>query len=160
MDVLTQRGATAALGNFTLTGITGAATTHSSAAMAYSIRGICYSHATDSGVATPTVDFVTNAAITLTANKARVVVFGLDSGDAPRIVAGPIVDLDSAGNFLQTPQFPDIPDTLCPCAYVVMKGGSTLSGTFTVGSSNWNTAGMTFSVKNVAPYLPDRPQTA
>jgi hypothetical protein len=87
------------------------------------------------------------------------VVFCLDSADAVKIVAGEVVALDAGGAFLDAPEFPNVPDTLCPMGYVIVKGGATLSGTFTVGSSNWNTTGMTYVVTDVFG-MPDRPQTA
>jgi len=159
MDNKVFTGVTAFLGKAALTGISGAATTNSSSAGVFALRGKAITHAADSGVATPTTDAVTAAAITLTANQARIVVFCLTAADAVALVAGEVVSLDSAGAFLDAPEFPQIPDTLCPMAYVIAKGGATLSGTFTVGSSNWNTTGMTYVVTDVFG-MPDRPQTA
>ena len=39
--------------------------------------------------------------------------------------------------------FPDIPATEVPFAYHTPKAGTTVSGTWTFGSSNWNATGMT-----------------
>jgi hypothetical protein len=159
MDNKTFTGVTAFIGKAGLTGISGAATTHSSSAGVFSLRGKAITHAADSGVATPTTDTNTGAAITLSANQARVVVFGLTAADAVGIVAGEVVSLDAAGSFLDAPEFPSVPDTLCPFGYVIAKGGATLAATFTVGTSNWNTTGMTYVVTDTFG-LPDRPQTA
>ena len=160
MEQTQLAGTTMALGNFTLTGITGAATTHSSAAMPYAIRGKAFTHAADAGVATPTVDAVTGAPITLTANQARLVLWCLDAADANRCIAGPVVPLDSSGNFIgDAPAFPNVPDTLCPVAYTIHRAGSTTVGTWTFGVSNWNATGLTHTVVNIAT-LPDRPQTS
>lgn len=144
-----------------LTGISGAATTHSTGATAvqYAIGGKAYTKAQISGGTTPTTDFVTGSQITLTANKGRCVVWCFDSSGNVRVVAGPVVDLDSAGEFTLAPEFPAIPDTLTPFAYTLHRAGSTLSGTFTFGSSNWNTTGMTHTVVDVL-MLPARPQTS
>lgn len=145
-----------------LTGISGAATTHStgSTTLQYSIGGKAYSKAQISGGTTPVVDAVDGSAITLTANKGRAVVWCLDSSGNVKLVAGPVQDLDSAGNFMVTPQFGPVPlNTLCPFAYTIHKGGSTLSGTFTIGSSNWNTTGHTVAVVDIMN-LPDRPQVS
>jgi hypothetical protein len=144
-----------------LTGISGAVTTHSTGATAvqYAIGGKAYSKAQISGGTTPTTDAVTGSAITLTANKARAVVWAFDSGGNVKVVAGPIVDLDSAGGYVLAPEFPSIPDSLTPFAYTLHKAGSTLSGTFTFGTSNWNTTGMTHTVVDVL-MLPTRPQTS
>lgn len=142
-----------------LTGISGAATTYSTSAttLQYSVQGKAATKAQASGAATPTTDFVTGLAITLTDLKARAVVWCLDVAGTVRLVAGDLVSLDSGGNYIAQPPFPaTIPDTLTPIAYVVHKA-SGLAGTFTVGSSNWNTAGMTHSVQDVL-VLPSRPQ--
>lgn len=155
MDYLLSQG-TGYIGWPNLTGITGAATTHSSAAGAFAIKGRAFEHAVDSGVATPTTGIYngkTGQPITLTAGKIRAVVFCLNASDAVVLVAGDIVDNDG---FLM-PEIPSIPDSLCPFAVVVAKAGSTLSGTFTVGSSNWSTTGMTYTVRNCALGMLDRP---
>jgi len=144
-----------------LTGLSGAATTFSTGATAvqYAVGGKAFTKATVTGGATPTTDAVTGTAITLTANQGRAVVWCLDSAGAVKAVAGPVVNLDSAGNFLLAPEFPAIPDTLTPFAYTLHKAGSTLSGTWTFGTSNWNTTGMTHTVVDVL-VLPNRPQTS
>lgn len=107
---------------------------------------------------TPTTDAISGSAITLTANKARMVVWCLISGGTVKALAGPIVDWDGVA-FKQAPQFPDIPDAYVPFAYQLLKGGATLSGTWTFGSSNWNATGLTSAIKNLA-FMPSRPQTA
>lgn len=150
---------TACFSNVALTGISGAATTHSYSAGVVAIRGKVYTLAANSSVATPTTDAATGAAITVTANKARVVVFCVDGNNGDYLYAGPTVDMDSSGTLLDACEFPAIPNDRCPIAYFLVKGGATLSGTFTVGSSNWNTTGMTYTVVNVAQ-LPDRPSYA
>ena len=156
MEANVGAGQTQCLGNFTLTGITGAATTHSSAATPYAIRGRAYTHAADSGVATPTTDGVTGAAITLTANQGRAVLWCLNAADANVCVAGPVCALDSSGNFIDPPTLPaGFPDTLCPVAITVHKAGSTTVGTWTFGVSNWNATGLSHAVINIST-LPDR----
>jgi hypothetical protein len=106
---------------------------------------------------TPTTDFVTGSAITLTASKARVVLWGLIAGGTVKVIAGPIVDWDGVA-FKQAPQFPDMPDTFVPFAYQILKASSA-AGTITFGSSNWNATGFTNAIVNVA-VLPSRPQTS
>lgn len=147
-----------------LTGISGAATTFSTGATAlmFAIGGKAVTKAQVSGGATPTTDAVTAAAITLVANQGRAVVWCFDSAGAIKAVAGPVVALDSSAAFIdgQPPLFPAyIPDTLCPIAYTLHKAGSTTSGTWTFGSSNWNATGLTHTVVDVL-VLPDRPQTS
>lgn len=107
---------------------------------------------------TPTTDYVTGDAITLTASHARVVVWGLISGGTVKAIAGDIVDWDGT-SFSVPPPFPAIPETFVPFATQLIKGASTVSGTWTFGSSNWNATGITSSIKNVA-WLPARPRTA
>lgn len=104
---------------------------------------------------TPTTDYVTGSAITLTANKARTVVWGLIAGDTVKVIAGDIVDWDGVA-FNVAPPFPSIPDAFVPFAYQILKAGSD-AGTITFGSSNWNATGFTNAIVNVAT-LPERPQ--
>jgi hypothetical protein len=147
-----------------LTGISGAATTYStgSTSLQYAVRGKAATKAQVSGGTTPTTDAVTGAAITLTANQARAVVWMLNSAGTVFVQAGPVVDLDSAGNYIggKPPAMPWVDlATYCPIAYTLHKASSSLSGTFTFGSSNWNTTGMTHTVVDLLT-LPDRPQTS
>jgi len=144
-----------------LTGISGGATTFSTgaAAQSYSIGGKAYSKAQVSGGTTPTTDAVSGSAITLIANQGLVALWCLDASGNVKVAAGGVQSLDNAGNFLIPPAFPALPDTLVPFAYHVVKGGSTTSGTWTFGSSNWNSTGLSHSVVDIMT-LPDRPQTA
>jgi hypothetical protein len=145
-----------------LTGISGSATTFSTAAagVTYSVGGKIYHKAQESGGTTPTVDIVTGAAFpALSPNQGTVWVFGYDSGGTIRLAQGSIEALDSAGNFWRAPQFPILPDTVTAISYVVAKYGSTGVATFTVGTDNWDTTGMTYSVKDVSE-LPTRPQVS
>lgn len=104
---------------------------------------------------TPTTGYVSAAAITLTASKARTVVWGLISGGTVKVIEGPIVDWDGVA-FLLPPPFPAIPDDFVPFAYQILKASSA-AGTLTFGSSNWNATGFTNAIVNVA-VLPSRPQ--
>ncbi len=163
MDNLKNYSETAFFGKMGLTGISGGATTFSTGATtrSFSIAGKAYEKATVSGGTTPTTEAKTGAAITLTANNGRCVVWALDVSGNVKLFAGDIVAMDAGGNFLKAPPFPtDIDlDTYCPFAYVLLKGASTVSGTFTVGSSNWNSTGMSYTVVDVST-LPSRPQIA
>jgi hypothetical protein len=127
----------------------------------YLIKGIAYTKAALSNTATPTTDATTGSAFTgFTANNGTVVVIGLDSSGNVKASQGPIQALDVDGNFIVAPQFPAIPDTICPIGYIVLKGGSTLSGTFTFGSSNLSgVTGMTYTFDSVGT-LPDRPKVS
>lgn len=153
--------ATAAAGTTTTFSTTGATL--------YAIRGKAFSTAAGTNAATPTTDAVTGAAFTpITANKGGVFVLCYDgqatAAAAIKVVQGGIKDLDgtaagASASFTQgLPDFPAIPDTLTPFAYLIIKVGAS-GATWTFGSSNLagppaNTA-VTFTDVMV---LPDRPQ--
>lgn len=137
---------------------TGAVTTHdTTVTICYSVNGKALTKTAITTGTTPTTDANTLAAITLTASKARTVVWCLDAAGAVKAVGGPIVDWDGVA-FKIAPDFGPIPDTLTPIAYQILKAASTLSGTWTFGSSNWNTAGLTAGVPVNVFVLPSRPQ--
>jgi hypothetical protein len=125
----------------------------------FAIKGKAYSKSAMTNAATPTTDALTGSAFTaLSASQGTVVVIGLDKDSNVKACQGPIVALDAANAFVQAPSFPLIPDTMCPIGYIVLKAGSTLSGTFTFGSSNLSgVTGMTYTFVDVIG-LPDRPQ--
>ena len=146
-------------GNAALTGISGGATTYSLSAIPFEISGKAYTKALVSGGATPTTDAKTSSAITLLANQGCVVVWALDTSGNVKCYSSAAQPLDTAGNFVVAPDFAGLPDTVAPFAYTVHKAGSTLSGTFTFGSTNWNTTGMTNTAVSVME-LPARPQVS
>ena len=127
----------------------------------YCIKGKAYSKGAVTNGATPTTDIVDGLAFTgITANQGTVIVFGYDSGGTIRCAQGEVQALDVSGNFINSPQFPATPDTVCPFGYLIAKGGSTLSGTWTFGSSNLSSVtGMTYTFVDVMT-LPDRPQVS
>jgi len=106
---------------------------------------------------TPTTDYVSGSAITLTASQGRCVVWGLISGGTVKVLAGDVVDWDGTA-FKVPPPFPDVPDDFVPFAYQILKASSSASA-ITFGSSNWNATGFTNAIVNVA-VLPSRPQTS
>lgn len=159
MDNLALAPVTMATNSGLLTG-TGAETVYDTTVIIeFAIAGKAYRKAAVADGTTPTTDGNTAAAMTLVANYGTVVVWGLNSSGTVSCYKGSTEALDSAGNFINAPQFPSIPNNICPFAYSILKGGSTLSGTWTFGSSNWNAAGMTATHTNIMT-LPDRPQTA
>lgn len=116
--------------------------------------------------ATPTTDGVTGAAFpSLSDNQATVLVFGVTSGGAIAMCQGSIVDTDvgvttTAGAFRLYPQFPTLPDSICPVAYALVRTAPSASA-FTAGTSNWTATGITTStVVNILGGLPDRPQSS
>ena len=77
---------------------------------------------------------------------------------AIKVVQGSVESLDVSGTFLKAPDFANIPDTLCPFAYSIVRNGSTGSA-WTFGTSNWNATGITLAHQDVMT-LPGRPQVA
>lgn len=129
------------------------------AAISYLIKGYSYTKATISGGATPVLDGVTGLAFPpLAASQACNVVLCLDSAGATKAVQGPIVALDSAGNYASAAEFPEIPTTLCPIAFIKCKNGSTGSA-WVFGTNNWNATGMTATPVSIG-MIPDRPVTS
>ncbi len=165
MEKLVLSGVTMAHSNSLLTA-TGAETVHDTTVrLDFSIRGKMYSKSgTNADQATPTTDYNTGAAfpsltgVASAGGEGTVVVWAYNSSGTVKCMMGSIEDLNTAGDFLQVPQFPAIPDDVCPFAYQVLKHyGQGTSVTF--GTSNWNTSGFTNTIVNIST-LPDRPQTA
>lgn len=154
-------GGSRAWGNFTLTGLSGAATTYSSSAVPFSIAGKMFTKAAVSGGATPTTDGNTGAAMTLTANQAACFVWGLDSSGTVKVYKGATQSYtDTTANSTACP-LPNIPDTIAPVAMLVIKAGATTVGTWTFGSSNWNATGIVIdTVVNLAGSPSHIPLTA
>ncbi len=144
-----------------LTGISGAATTYSTgeAGFHYSINGKAFSKAQVTAGATPTTDGNTGLPIRLIANQGAMVVWAINSSGTVSVYQGPVDALDDGGNFKIASDFPSLPDSVAPFAYTVHRAGPNLSGTFTFGSSNWNTTGMSHSVVSLME-LPSRPQVS
>lgn len=157
MDMLQLRGQNFCTTPGLLTA-TGAETVYDTTVIiSYVIDGVVRNKAAVTDGTTPTVDGVTGAAITLTANKARCVVWCLNSAGTVSVLAGDIVDWDGVA-FQVPPPYPNIPSTLVPFATQILKAGST-AGTITFGSSNWNATGFTNSIENVS-VLRARPRTS
>jgi hypothetical protein len=141
----------------------GTTTTYSITAnpLIFSIKGKEYTKATVTNGATPTTDFNTGLAfLPLVANQGSVFVFAYDSAGNVRAMQGQIQALDVAGNFILAPQFPAIPDGVCPFGYLVVRGASNLVGTWTLGANNLSgVTGMTYAFVDLNT-LPDRPQVS
>lgn len=139
-------------------GTTTTTTTSNGTVFFYSIKGKAYTATGASNGATPTTDALTGAAFrAIAVNKAGVFVWCYDTSGALKVVQGDIVNYSDAGVFEKAPQFPIIPDTLCPIGYELVKVISTGS-TWTMGSSNQAAqTGITKVFVDCAT-LPDRPQ--
>jgi hypothetical protein len=98
-----------------------------------------------SNFATPTTDAVSGKAFNaMSANQACAFLYALDSAGNVKVAQGKIVPwLDTSANSTPVPLPRDLPDTLTPFGYLVVKAGATLSGTWLFGSNNWSTTGIT-----------------
>lgn len=137
-----------------LSGITGAATTYTATQFSFVLDGKVYLKATASGAATPTTE-AAGGTLVLANLYATVIVWAVDSGSTVKLYRGETVPVDAAGNILDAPEFPALPDTVCPFAYTIHKNYS--GSSFTIGSTNWNTASTAHATQNVM-FLPSRPQ--
>ena len=81
--------------------------------------------------------------------QAAILVHCTTAGGVTKSIQGPSVQLDASGNLQNALQFPQIPDTLTPYCYQVLKAGLT-AGDIVPGTSNWNATGFTSTVVNVA----------
>jgi hypothetical protein len=113
---------------------------------------------------TPTTDYNTGAAFTaLAAETGTVFVWGLTSGGTVKLMQGSVTEVNggvttTAGSFDVYPQFPVIPDDVCPFAYTIVKTAPSASA-WTIGTSNWNASGVSVAHVNISQ-LPDRPQAS
>lgn len=158
-------GLTMAMNSSALTA-TGAETVHDSTVLLnYCINGKAYSKSgTNADQATPTTDANTGVAFktltgTASGGQASAFVWCYDAAGSAKVVQGEVVSVDVNGTYIQggPPEFPAIPDTLCPFAYQIVKKYGT-AATFTFGTSNWNVA-TAAAVVNICT-LPNRPQSA
>lgn len=138
---------------------TGAETVHdTTVTISYSINGKAYTKTAITDGATPTTDIVTGAAFeSFGPSEGTVVVWCLNSSGTVRCAQGTVESWDGT-SFKTAPKFPNVPDTLTPFAYQILKASSTASA-ITFGSSNWNSTGFTNAIVNVFE-LPDRPQVS
>lgn len=147
-----------------LSGITGAATTYTFTAATYSIDGKVYAKATASGAATPTTDSSPGASLVLASSGSgatlvgygTVVVWTVNSAGTVALYRGETTGLDASGNFVDVPEFPALPDTVVPFAYIVVKNNT--GANLTIGTSNWSA--FTSAVTQNVSVLPSRPQVS
>jgi len=166
MDALQTPPLTLCISKATLAASGAATTFTTTGATLYAIKGKAYTTSAAAGAATPTSDAAagtTFASKPLAANTGTVFVWCYDGSSATaataiKVVQGAVESLDVSGNFLKAPDFSNIPDTLCPFAYTVVKNGSTGSN-WTFGTSNWNATGITLAHQDLVS-LPGRPQVS
>ena len=165
MDQTTLRGTT--FNHVSAAIVAGTTSTYTTTvATACSIRGkFATSLGTQTNTASPTTDAGTGAAfVPLTDNQTCALVWGISAAGAIQLLQGPIVATEvgvttTAGAFIVPPQFPAIPETICPIAYCVVRTAPSASD-FTPGTSSWAATGVTTSTFQNVSTLPDRPQTS
>lgn len=151
-------------------GSLGGATTHSHTASLVALINGSYNATAPSGTTTPTVNssqthvssvykaLPAGSALAVTAPttgfRGALVLWTIDSGGTKRIRSTGW--FESAGGAPLELPFPDVPVTEIPVAYHTLKAISTLSGTWTYGSSNFTgVTGMTTgTVVNVPGAIP------
>lgn len=141
-----------------LTVTDGTAQYSTAAAMGYTIGGKAETKTAVTNGAAPTTDF-NSAAITLSSDTARIVVWGLKTGGTVTVLAGPAESWDGTsyggGGALK---FPTIPVGFAPFAYSIFQA-TTLSSDWTFGTDNWNATNITDIHQDVVGELPNRPIT-
>lgn len=132
----------------------------------YCIKGKAYSKGALTNQATPTTDSVTGAAfVAVQPGYGCIFVLGFDSSGNLKVSQGGAQALDGGTDgatalFKIAPQFPPVPDTVCPFAYLVTKVGAS-GAAWTFGTSNL--AGPPSNVLHTfvdVMTLPSRPQVA
>lgn len=151
---------------------TGAETLYdTTVAIAYCIDGKSDLFATKNSQATPTTDgngdpFPALAVLNSdgsSSGKGACVVWCINTSDALVVFQGAIEELDGISTtFVNTPQFPSIPDDVTPFAYQILKQAmdsltAPTADSATYGTSNWNATGFTNVIVDVFT-LPRRPQ--
>lgn len=132
----------------------------------YAIKGRACSTAAKANVATPVVDVVDGLPFTpQLPGQGSVYVFGFDAGGTLRVAQGSIEQLDVSGAFITLPQFPIVPDTVCPFGFALVRAAPASAATPAVapwlfGTNNLSgVTGVTVAFVDVMT-LPERPQAA
>ena len=115
---------------------------------------------------TPTTDANTGVAFpAILPNTCAAIVFGTNAAGTLIAVQGPAIPTETGvtttvGAFTLAPQFPVVPDTMCPFAYTIVRVAPSGTSGFVLGTTQWAASSMSCTTfKNVCT-LPDRPQIA
>ncbi len=115
---------------------------------------------------TPTTDAVTGATfVTIPINYCAAVVFGINAAGTLIAAQGPLEKTEvgvttTVGAFINPPQFPVIPDTMCPFAYTIVRVAPSGTTGFILGSTQWAASSMSCTTFKDISTLPERPQIA
>lgn len=122
---LTMTLAKVTLAAGTTTTLSNTGTTH------FAIKGLAYSKAAMTNVAAPSTDAATGAAFTAIApGTGAILVVGFNAAGTLLVAQGPSKSLDGSSTsgatalFVNAPDFPSVPDTMCPIGYISAKIGS------------------------------------
>lgn len=134
-------------------------TLSSTNAITYALRSKMYSRTALANQATPTLDGNSGLVYKpIVAGYGSVFVIGLTATGAVVVMQGSVEVVDALGAFANAPQFPVVPDGVCPIAYQMVKAGPTAVGGWVYGTGNQSgVTGITTTFTDVAQ-LPDRPQ--
>lgn len=138
----------------------------------FAIGGKAYTKNAASNAATPTTDAVTGLAFNPILKATSLDAYGcvfvvaLDSSGNIKVAQGEIVKAwpgrtGATSEFLETPEFPTLPDSLTAIGYIpLIIGNDLVAASWTFGSSNLATlTGCNRSFVDVL-VLPDRPKTS
>ncbi len=151
MDRLTAAPLTMCLSKVTLAAGT-TTTISNTGTTTFMIKGFMYTKAAMTNVATPTVDHSRGDAAFrgIVANQGTVFTVGFDAAGNVKVGQGQIKALDVNGNFIIKPQDAFLPETVAPVGRITVKGGATLSGTWTFGASNLSgVTGVTYTFEDI-----------
>jgi len=166
MDYLSSLSGTFATTKAGLTA--GTTTTYTTAnTVQFCVKGKAASKSAVTNGATPTTDGATGSAFSaIAAGYGSVFVFGFDVNGNIKVMQGSVEALDGSttsgatAKFVRAPQFPAIPDTVCPFGYATVLVGSAGSA-WTFGASNLAGPPSNVGINFVdCLTLPERPQVA
>ena len=114
-------------------------------------------------VASPILDGSTGVGfLPLVPSKTCALVIGINQAGAMKMCQGPIIDTrvgltTVVGDFINAPQFPELPDDFCPLAYTVVRTAPSALP-WTPGTGAWAASGVSCSTFRNVGQLPNRPQ--
>lgn len=137
--------------------VTGTTSTLTHALVNFCVNGKAFTKAAATNAASPTVDFATKQAFRpLVANRGTIFVVGSNPAGALLACQGSIESLNAAGEFVAAPSLPTLPNDMCPIGYVIVRAGSSLSGSWLFGANNWSVTGITVITGDLMA-MPNRP---